>query len=152
MREDKDGGFEDKEYSFKLELAKEPFAVDFHRLFPDPIVQRLGHCPFTAVTRVRIPLGSPKTKFLVIFASAKTFERRSSRAKRDRLRGRSSPEGGGEAGINPVRVAKNEVFGDFRVSKLIELQELYFYPPPIIRLSGCLHKKAGGAPLPKRPR
>ena len=25
----------------------------------DPIVQRLGHRPFTAVTRVRIPLGSP---------------------------------------------------------------------------------------------
>jgi hypothetical protein len=25
---------------------------------PDPIVQRLGHRPFTAVTRVRIPLGS----------------------------------------------------------------------------------------------
>ena len=71
MREDKDGGFEDKEYSFKLELAKEPFAADFQWLFPDPIVQRLGHCPFTAVTRVRIPLGSPKTKFLVIFASAK---------------------------------------------------------------------------------
>ena len=28
----------------------------------DPIVQRLGHRPFTAVTRVRIPLGSPLLK------------------------------------------------------------------------------------------
>ena len=28
----------------------------------DPIVQRLGHRPFTAVTRVRIPLGSPLCK------------------------------------------------------------------------------------------
>jgi hypothetical protein len=32
------------------------------------------------------------------------------------------------------------------------LQELYFCPPIIIRHPGCLHKKAGGAPLPKRPR
>jgi hypothetical protein len=61
---------------------------------------------------------------LVIFASAKKIERRSSRAKRDRLRGRSSPEGGGEAGIHPVRVAKNEVFGDFRVSEKIPAQRL----------------------------
>ena len=34
-----------------------PFAPCF-RAVSDPIVQRLGHRPFTAVTRVRIPLGS----------------------------------------------------------------------------------------------
>ncbi len=43
---------------------KKEVAIDANRnnirdSFADPIVQRLGHCPFTAVTRVRIPLGSP---------------------------------------------------------------------------------------------
>ena len=45
-------------FSNDLTCAPQRFAPCSHPRY-DPIVQRLGHRPFTAVTRVRIPLGSP---------------------------------------------------------------------------------------------
>ena len=83
-----------------LELADRPPNTDIAPLQTpdqDPIVQRLGHRPFTAVTRVRIPLGSRQRV-------RSTFERSSTalRVSRTSMRGAPNSQDHGAVGSIPL--------------------------------------------------